>query len=103
MCFYNTGLEELRLPRSLVKIGKNALNSKNLIVYLPDKMEKIRQNWLNESGIRSVFIPKSVIEIEPGAFYNTGSCDLQEVTFERDSKLRKIGVYAFRRTSITSF
>ena len=52
----------------------------------------------NGSDCMSVFVPRSVVEIQDDAFWNCQ--DLREVVFEEGSALRTIGASAFRESGV---
>ena len=60
---------------------------------MPDGTEAICKDCYRGKDMERVFIPKSVREIQEGAFFE---CEkLQEVVFEEESMLKKIGKLAF--------
>ena len=60
---------------------------------IPDGTEIIKTNQYRKANYEQVFIPKSVTEIQLGAF---DSCkNLREVVFEEGSKLKIVGYNAF--------
>ena len=60
---------------------------------VPDGTEIIREKQFEEGKHENIFIPKSVVTIQKGAFANWKR--LQKVVFEEDSLLRTMGVEAF--------
>ena len=60
---------------------------------VPDGTEVICEKQFKEGEYESVFIPKSVVAVQKGAFANWKH--LQKVTFEEGSELRVIGEEAF--------
>ena len=71
--FYNTDLEEVVIPNSVVGIGEEAFS--NCIdlkkVILGEKVQIIGKNAFANTPISDIIIPKSVKYINEGAFYNT--------------------------------
>jgi len=76
--FYNSGLNSITLPSTLVTIGDSALRETQLV---------------------SVVIPASVTSI---GFLSLASRFITSVTFATGSQLRTIGGYAFQSTKFTS-
>ena len=76
--FSQTGLEEIDLPESLVKINRSC--------------------FYNCTNLTYIEIPASVERIETWAFYNAG---LEEIVFAENSKLNYIGTNAIYNTKIT--
>lgn len=108
--FYN---EKVNIKKSNddLLIGKTDINCKNFDVLLfasrnvektiiPSSIKIISSYSFSNSTIKSISIPKSVTQINEGAFY---FCfQLQNVEIENDSNLQLIGKYAFAYSSIES-
>ena len=70
MCFWQSGLEKIKIPSSVRTIDKNAFKEcKNLThIKLPENLEVISEGCFWESGLEELAIPKTVRTIERRAF-----------------------------------
>lgn len=99
--FKNTGLMEIKIPRSLCSVEADALGSNCKKIYLPDGLQVITQSMMCYLNAQVFVVPRTVVAIEEGAF---SKCqDLRTLVFQKDSALRKIGRGAFARTSVEQF
>ena len=67
-CFWQSGLEEIRIPESVRTIEKSAFNEcKSLkTISLPHSLQTIGESCFRESGLTELIIPNSVKKIERG-------------------------------------
>lgn len=70
-------------------------------MYLPDGLEVIESHWFSTSAVGSIFIFQSVTQICDNAF--DGCSLLKEITFAKESRLKRINAYAFLNSSIEAF
>ncbi len=75
-CFHSaydmTGID---LPNELEEIGEHCFSSTEKLkkLKLPSTVKKIGKNFILDSGIEEIWIPKSLINIPPESFINTGN------------------------------
>lgn len=95
--------EFIIMPPSLRALQKNAfIQCKGLrVVVLNAGLEVIGDCAFMKTGIKHISIPDSVLEI--GSYAFQGCSRLKQVTFGKNSRLSKIGLYAFKGTGISSF
>ncbi|MDE5859741.1 MAG: leucine-rich repeat domain-containing protein [Oscillospiraceae bacterium] len=90
------------IPNGTEIIGSSAFHSCNNIteILIPDSVKSIQDGafWHMES-LKEVSIPPLVEELEQSTFLNCKN--LEEVNIPENSKLKKIGVAAFKETKIS--
>ena len=94
----NSSLQSISIPKNVTTIGRYAfaydysLNSINI----PDDtaMARISFATFAHTGIRSFRVPANVSSIAQYAF--EGCCNLQSVTFAKNSKLESVSAYMFK-------
>lgn len=96
-CDYCTNLASVSLGNSVVEIKGIAFkNCKRLTaIQLPERLMKIGRSAFRETGLTSIIIPRSITEIEDGAF--CGCSDLKSVSIP--NSVTRIGVCAFWKCS----
>lgn len=87
-------IESLYLPIGLEEIGKEAFVGCTSMktIFLPSSLTRIKDYAFSASGLTSVSIPSSVVEIGNSAFMFTL---LEEISFSEESNLEIIGANAF--------
>ncbi|WP_282038127.1 leucine-rich repeat protein [Saccharicrinis aurantiacus] len=79
-------------------VGSSVFEKKNLnYLILPETIEDIGPNAFKYNLLKEIHIPKSIIRIGYGAFRNN---KLESILFENESKLLKLGKYAFDDNTI---
>ena len=78
-CFYDTAIKRLELPSMPIKIGKNALLTEGMEIWLPHGLEEIPSGVFKDTGVQAVVVPSSVKEIKERAFYGCGA--LESIVF----------------------
>lgn len=72
--FYDSGLQSIEIPESIVSIGNNAfryaIDLRN--IDLPNSVTSIGDGAFHDSGLQSIEIPESVTSIGANAFSETG-------------------------------
>ena len=98
--FAESNIKELAIPDSVDLINQGAFyKCKNLeTVNIPTSLNVIDYATFSYTNLAKIKIPSNVVSIEHGSFYKC--FNLSEVEFENDSKLTKIGDYAFAETKI---
>ena len=81
-----------------VSMFMGCTNLNEVVLPNSEQFSIIPEDMFNSSGITSIEIPASVIEIDVSAFEYCEN--LKSVTFPEDSKLKTIGNYAFRGASL---
>ena len=67
----------------------------NIVTFAPEsRLEKIGSNCFSWSKIKNIVVPKSVKEVQNGAFFECQN--LREVVFEKESRLAALGELAFQ-------
>ena len=100
--FFDSGLEDLKLPSTVRVVGENAFRDCRDLrkVELQEGLENIMTNCFSGSRIKEIRIPASVRRIGSEAF---SQCDsLGAVAFAPGSRLEKVGKRAFWRTLLKS-
>ena len=95
--------EFMIMPLSLRVLQKNTfIQCKGLRnVVLNAGLEVIGDCAFMKTGIKRITVPDSVLEI--GSYAFQGCSRLKQVTFGKNTRLSKIGLYAFKGTGISSF
>lgn len=98
--FNKSGLARVRLPSTLRAIGALVFHTCSVLreVELPVGLEVIDSYAFRDSGIVHVAIPSSVVSLGYCTFQNCKS--LVEVTFAKDSRLKKICGACFMGTAL---
>ena len=78
-CFYDTAVKVLELPSMPIKIGKNALLTDGMKIWLPQGLEEIPSGVFKDTGVQAVVVPSSVKEIKEDTFYGCGT--LESIVF----------------------
>ena len=91
-----SNVSKLILPEGITKIGMTrfATNQNIKEIVLPDSLTTIGISAFASSNIEKINIPKNVETIEMSAFYYCQN--LSSLTFEKNSKLKRIGDGAFQ-------
>ena len=84
---YNTGIETIKIPSSVKKIGWDALGycAELKTVELNDGLEILDTNALRNTPITSIVIPDTVVEMNKGVF--SGCKDLKTVKLSENCKV----------------
>lgn len=90
--------EDNRMPED---IGEGAFRGYNSLLIIPEGTTAVKARQFNGSGIEHIYVPRSVKEIQDEAFANWSA--LRYVYFSSRSQLRKIGMGAFKETSLKRF
>ena len=96
--FQDSGLERVRLPSTLRKIGYRAFKACECLrsISLPDGLEQLGVQCFEKSGLESVRIPLNLKMIEAAVFLDCKN--LEEVQFSE--RLERIGVNAFAGSGV---
>lgn len=101
--FCTTCIHVIELPKSVEELGICALTSSVLYYALWDEDTRLRMidyACFQKTSLRYIFIPPEVREIKDNTFKQC--TNLSVVRFSTNSKLKKIGDYAFKMTNINS-
>jgi len=112
-------LIRITIPASITNIGINAFVNTNMTVNLAEGTQSIANGLFENTGVRNVLIPNSVITIEERAFANTRinqitiptsttriesrafyNSSLQIINFNSNSRLTHIEKHAFEKTAL---
>lgn len=86
------GMETVKIPSTVTKIGDNAFQYNNLEnVELPKDLQSIGGNAFNSNKMKSISIPDSVTEMKTGAF---SSNDITEIQLSKGLTKLEEGVFS---------
>ena len=102
--FTHSRIEKITFPESLSSMGesicRNCVRLSDVIFAAKIKLSSIADGaFYGTSNLKNIVIPDSINKIGVEAFYNS---EITEVTWGKNSKLKKIGVSAFAYTRIKS-
>ncbi|MBE5882206.1 MAG: leucine-rich repeat domain-containing protein [Lachnospiraceae bacterium] len=92
--FYCNKLKKVKLSKNLKVLGESAfgLCSQLKSIDLPKTISVLPEGVFSSSGLKEITIPANVVRIKSSAFFHSA---LTKVTFEKGSKLERIGTEAF--------
>lgn len=93
----------VQLPKNVKKIGISAFQELPLLhqITLPKYLEKIDKFAFYKAGLKEIIIPANIERIEESTF---DQCrNLKNIIFAEGSKLKYIGLTAFRETILEEF